>query len=113
MRHFTRQYGLLDKICPVALRFARLNRPAVRNLRSEGRITEHGITAYRQANGDVSYSVNIMVDGRRIHRVIGRESEGVTREQAERAIENFRTKAREDRLDLPLEPERKVAERYQ
>ncbi|MEO6151857.1 MAG: site-specific integrase [Croceibacterium sp.] len=42
-----------------------------------------------------------MVDGQRIHRVIGRESEGVTREQAERAIESMRTKAREGRLDLP------------
>lgn len=42
-----------------------------------------------------------MVDGQRIHRVVGRESEGVTREQAERTIETLRTKAREGRLDLP------------
>jgi integrase len=42
-----------------------------------------------------------MVDGQRIHRVVGRESENVTREQAERTIETFRTKAREGRLDLP------------
>ncbi|WP_235982296.1 tyrosine-type recombinase/integrase [Novosphingobium aerophilum] len=42
-----------------------------------------------------------MVDGQRIHRVVGRESEGVTREQAERTIESLRTKAREGRLDLP------------
>ena len=42
-----------------------------------------------------------MVDGQRIHRVIGMESAGVTREQCERAIETFRTKAREGRLDLP------------
>jgi integrase len=62
---------------------------------------EHGIAAERQSNGDVRYSVNIMVDGQRMHRVIGRESEGCTREQAERAIEGLRTKAREGRLDLP------------
>ncbi|MGI8705024.1 MAG: tyrosine-type recombinase/integrase [Sphingomicrobium sp.] len=66
-----------------------------------GRIQEHGITAERQKNGDVRYSVNIMVDGERVHRVIGRESDGIIREQAERAIESFRTKAREGRLDLP------------
>jgi hypothetical protein len=30
-----------------------------------------------------------MVDGERIHRVIGRESDGTTREQAERAIERL------------------------
>tara|TARA_R110000772_G_scaffold18400_6_gene51412 strand:+ start:19171 stop:20322 length:1152 start_codon:yes stop_codon:yes gene_type:complete len=52
-------------------------------------------------DGDIRYSVNIMVDGQRIHRVIGKQSDGVTREQAERAIEKFRTNAREGRLDLP------------
>ena len=52
-------------------------------------------------NGDIRYSINIMVDGERIHRTIGRQSEGVTRQQAERAIESLRTRAREDRLDLP------------
>ncbi|MFN7025646.1 MAG: tyrosine-type recombinase/integrase [Pseudorhizobium sp.] len=86
----------------MALKFARLTRPTIRNLRPSESITEHGITARRQPSGDVTYSINIMVDRQRIHRVIGRESEGVTREQAERAIESFRTKAREDRLDLPI-----------
>lgn len=65
------------------------------------RIGEHGITADRQKNGDTRYSINVMVDGQRIHRVVGRESEGVTREQAERLIEKLRTQAREGRLDLP------------
>jgi integrase len=85
----------------MALRFSRLTRPAIRALEPGQRLNEHGITAAKQANGDVRFSVNIMVDGQRIHRVIGRESEGVTREQAERTIEKFRTEAREDRLDLP------------
>jgi len=85
----------------MALRFQRLTRPAIKSLAPGMALTEHGITASRQKNGDVRYSINVMVDGERIHRVIGRESEGVTREQAERAIETFRTKAREERLDLP------------
>lgn len=85
----------------MALRFQNLTRPAIRKLAGGESITEHGITAACQANGDVRYSVNIMVDGERIHRVIGRESEGTTREQAERAIEKFRTDARSGRLDLP------------
>lgn len=85
----------------MALKFARLTRPAIRALTPGKKLAEHGITAERQGNGDVRYTVNIMVDGQRIHRVVGRESEGVTREQAERAIESFRTKAREGRLDLP------------
>lgn len=85
----------------MALKFSRLTRPSIRTLEKGQRIHEHGITAERLANGDVRYSVNVMIDRQRVHRVIGRESEGVTREQAERAIETLRTRAREDRLDLP------------
>lgn len=85
----------------MALRFQRMTRPAIRALQSGEKIDEHGIRAERLRNGDVRYSVNIMVDGQRVHRVVGRESEGTTREQAERTIESLRTKAREGRLDLP------------
>jgi len=85
----------------MALKFQRLTRPAIRALEKGQRINEHGITAERMKTGDIRYSVNIMVDSVRVHRVIGRESEGVTREQVERAIEVLRTKAREGRLDLP------------
>jgi integrase len=42
-----------------------------------------------------------MVDGRRIHRVIGRERDGVTRTQCEEFIEQARTEARSGRLSLP------------
>jgi hypothetical protein len=42
-----------------------------------------------------------MVDGQRIHRVIGRESDGTTRTQAEDFIEKVRTEARHGRLNLP------------
>lgn len=85
----------------MALKFSRLTRPAIRNLEPGERINEHGISAERLVTGDVRFSINIMVDGQRIHRVVGRESEGVTREQSERTIETLRTKAREGRLDLP------------
>ena len=85
----------------MALKFIRLTRPDIRKLKPGESITEHGITAVCQASGDVRYSVNIMVEGERIHRVIGRASDGTTREQAERAIEKFRTDARAGRLDLP------------
>jgi integrase len=85
----------------MGLRFTKLTRPAIRGLASGGHINEHGIVAEKQQDGDVRYSVNVMVDGRRIHRVVGRESEGVTRHQAEQLIEKLRTDARADRLDLP------------
>lgn len=85
----------------MALKFAKLTRPNIRKLVPEQKISEHGITFERFENGDGRYSVNIMVDGQRIHRVIGRESEGVTRKQAEDFIEKTKTDARSGRLNLP------------
>ncbi len=85
----------------MALRFAKLDSRVLRALTSGERATEHGITAEKLANGDLRWSINIMVDGKRIHRVVGRASEGVTRGTAERLIEQLRTDARADRLSLP------------
>ena len=42
-----------------------------------------------------------MADGQRIHRVIGKESDGTTRTQAEEFIAKVRRDAREERLALP------------
>ncbi len=85
----------------MTLRFTRLTRPAIRKLQAGERITEHGITAEGLPDGDVRYSINIMVDGERIHRVVGRESDGTTRTQAEDFIANTRAAAKEGRLNLP------------
>ena len=85
----------------MAIRFGRLSRAAIRRLQPGERITEHGITCEAVKDGDVRYSINIMVDGQRIHRVIGRASEGVTRTQCEDFIQKARTEARQSRLSLP------------
>ena len=85
----------------MARAFEKLTRPIMRSLGPGASLTEHGITFERIANGDGVFSVNVMVDGQRIHRVIGRESEGVTRSQAEQFIEKVRSEAREGRLSLP------------
>ncbi len=85
----------------MALKFARLTRPNIRKLRPGEKITEHGISAECLKDGDIRYAVNVMVDGERIHRVIGRESENTTRSQAEEFIEKARSEAREGRLNLP------------
>ena len=85
----------------MAARFAHLTRPNIRRLEPGEKITEHGITAERLRDGDIRYSVNIMVDGQRIHRVIGRESESTTRTQAEEFISSIRGDAKADRLNLP------------
>lgn len=81
--------------------FQKLTRPNIRKLTPGQRVTENGIAFERLPNGDGVYTVNIMVDRVRIHRVIGRESEGTTRTQCETFIEATRTAAREERLALP------------
>jgi hypothetical protein len=54
----------------MALRFRRLDRTTIRRLQPGAKMGEHGITVERLADGDLRYTVNIMVDGGRIHRVI-------------------------------------------
>src|SRR5947207_102157 len=85
----------------MALRFLNLDRPSIRRLKPGERITEHGITVACLADGDIRYSVAVMVDGKRIHRVVGKASDGVTRTQCEDFIEKVRTEARTGRLSLP------------
>jgi integrase len=85
----------------MTFRFTKLDRPSIRRLKSGGKITEHGVTAERLRDGDVRYSVNVMVDGERVHRVVGRESNGTTRTQAEQFISKVRADAQEGRLSLP------------
>lgn len=85
----------------MAKAFDKLTRPATRKLAASEKITEHGITFERLANGDGVFTVNIMADGQRIHRVVGRESDGTTRTQAEDFIAKVRNDAKHDRLALP------------
>lgn len=85
----------------MALKFNKLTRAAIKALKPGEKIEEHAIAAQRLSNGDVRYTVNLMVDGRRFHRVVGNEAAGVTRQQAEDYIAALKTKAREERLDLP------------
>lgn len=85
----------------MAKSFTKLTRPAMRKLVPGAKIHEHGITFERSADGDGAFTVNIMVDGQRIHRVVGRESDGTTRTQAEAFIEKVRGDAKNDRLALP------------
>src|SRR5215212_8562594 len=83
------------------MQFSKLTRLAIRKLKTGETISEHGIVFERLALGDGRFTVAFMVDGQRIHRVIGKESAGVTRRQAEEFIEKTRRDARTDRLNLP------------
>jgi integrase len=85
----------------MARTFSKLTRPLIRKLPQGRKINEHGISFERLSDGDGVFTVNVMVDGRRIHRVIGRESEGTTRTQAEEFIQQARQDAKSGRLNLP------------
>jgi hypothetical protein len=79
----------------------RLDRATIRALAPGEKATKNGITAERLDGGNTRYTVQIMVDGQRVHKAIGLASEGVTLTQAEVFIEKARTEAREGRLSLP------------
>jgi integrase len=85
----------------MTVKFNRLTRASQRALSSGRKISEHGIDFEKLSNGDGRYTINVMVDGRRIHRVVGKESEGVTRLQAEELIAKLRTDSRHGRFNLP------------
>ena len=82
----------------MARAFLKLTRAAMRKLPPGETIIEHGITFERLAHGEGVFTVNVMVDGQRIHRVIGRESDGTTRTQAEAFIEKSRLHATQPSL---------------
>lgn len=85
----------------MALKFQQLTRPNIRKLAAGQKLHEHGITFERLENGDGKFSVNVQIDGKRIHRHLGKESAGVTREQCEQFIAQAKTDARQGRLNLP------------
>lgn len=85
----------------MASRFIKLTPAALKALLPSQAIEEHGIKVQRTKSGDLRYVISAMVDGKRISRAMGMASAGVTRQQCEAALEVLRTRAREDRLNLP------------
>ena len=88
------------------MKFKTLTRANIRNVGQHEKLQENGIEFDRLANGDGRYRINIMVDGRRIHRLVGKELDGTTRLHAEK----IRNEAHEACLNLPKG--RKLALRF-
>lgn len=85
----------------MSLKFDKMTRQAMRGLSAGQEIIEHGIRFTKLPNGDGRFTIDLKVNKRRIHRTIGLESEGVTRQKVEEAIEQIKTEARHQRLNLP------------
>ncbi len=83
------------------MKFKTLTRANIRNVGQHEKLQENGIEFDRLANGDGRYRINIMVDGQRIHRLVGKESDGTTRLHAEKILAKLRNEAHEARLNLP------------
>ena len=81
--------------------FERLTRAALKTLPVGARIAEHGIYYEKLPNGDGRFGIQLRIDGQKVNRVIGKESEGVSRGDAEAVIERLKTESRENRLRLP------------
>ncbi|HEY1301058.1 MAG TPA: site-specific integrase [Stellaceae bacterium] len=86
---------------------AQLSQSALRKLPVGDKISGGGIVAERTAAG-VHLSVNVMIDGRRVHRRFG---VGASLAEARQFIEQSRTDARRGRLNLPSG--RKLALRFE
>jgi hypothetical protein len=82
-------------------RFARLTQSAIRQLQPSQTLREHGIEAEGLADGSIRYSVEFMKDGKREHRRLGRDRDGMNLRQAELFIEQHRSNLRHGRLSLP------------
>lgn len=74
--------------------FAKLTRAGMRGLKAGQSLSEHGITYTRTGSGDGRWSVNVMVNRRRHHQVVGLESEGYTRTQAEDLVSSLKAAKR-------------------
>ncbi|MET4727937.1 integrase [Lysobacter enzymogenes] len=74
--------------------YAKLTRPAMRALKPGASINEHGIIYTKLANGDGRWTVNVMVARARHHHVVGLESEGYTRTQAEEIVAKLKAQKR-------------------
>jgi len=84
----------------MARKFHKLTSQSIRALVAGQRIIEHGIEYERLPSGDGVFRVNVMIDGRRIHRTLGRASEGVTPQRAWGWIAEMRFNAATERLGL-------------
>lgn len=78
-----------------------LTRENMRKLKQGEYLIENCIVYKKLKDNNGVFSVNIRVDGQRIRRTVGKDSEGVTIKLVEQVIEKFKTEAREKRLKLP------------
>lgn len=82
-------------------KYTKLIRESIKALKSQESICENNIKFERLKNGDGRYSVYGKANGIRFNRIVGLESHGVTRSQAEEVLLKLMQDAKENRFSLP------------
>lgn len=85
----------------MSLKYAKLTLDKMKKLKPNEYLIEHGIVFTRLKNGDGRFEVHFRANGQRIHRVIGRESEGLTRSEVEKYIAKLKNDACMNRFNMP------------
>ncbi len=85
----------------MTIKYEKLTKSNCTKLEQGKMIVENGIVYEKVKNNDGRFSINICINGTRIHRVVGYESDGTTRTQVEDVIAQLKSDAKNDRLNLP------------
>ena len=85
----------------MAIKYEKLTKSNCTKLEHGKMIVENGIVYEKTKKGDGRFSINICVNGKRIHRIVGFESDGTTRTQVEDFIAQLKSDAKNNRLNLP------------
>ncbi len=85
----------------MALKFNKMTLDKMKKLKPNQQIVENGIIFTRLSNGDGRYAVYFRANGQRIHRVVGRESDGMTRSEVEKYLIKLKNDACLDRFSMP------------
>jgi integrase len=82
-------------------KFNKLTREAMKALKPGEYICENNIKYTKLDNGDGLFSVYGNANGKRFHRNVGKDSQGITRLQAEEVFQKLMQDAKADRFNLP------------
>ncbi len=85
----------------MALKFTKMTLTNMKKLKPNERIVENNIVFTRLNNGDGRYEVYFRANGQRIHRVIGKESDNMTRSEVEKILIKLKNDACLDRFNMP------------
>ena len=81
--------------------YEKLTRIACRALKVGSSLHENGIIYTKLSNGYGRWRINVMVNGVRIHRTVGHDKDGTTREKVKAILMKLVADARDERLNLP------------